>query len=58
MNFIAKISTKDHTEIYKTAQGTKTDVQQLLQFPPSLIFFGFTWPIAKTLEVPTPDIYI
>jgi hypothetical protein len=21
-------------------------------------FFGFTWPIAKTAEVPSPDIYI
>jgi hypothetical protein len=31
-------------------QGTKTDVQQLLQFPPSLIFFGFT----LSNQVPTP----
>jgi hypothetical protein len=30
---------KDHTKIYKTAQGTGTDVLQLLQFA-SLIFFG------------------
>ena len=37
------------TKIYKTAQGTGTGVQQLLQFPPSLILFGFTWPIVKFL---------
>ena len=45
MKFMAKISKdgsiNDNTKIYKTAQGTGTDVQQLLQFPPSLIFFSF-----------------
>ena len=40
MKFMTKIGKN------KTAQGTGTDVQQLLQFPPSLLF-GLTWPIAK-----------
>ena len=45
MKFMAKISKNgsinDNTKIYKTAQETGTDVQQLLQFPPSLIFLQF-----------------